>query len=97
VTLDDHRTVPEWEQMARRQEDDERAARYEELLVRDSCESVEATERMWSGIFAGMASDPLRAMPDEDRPGLDRRCFAVDGDVDRPDTDPISLPWRDVG
>lgn len=35
----------------RRQEDDDRAARYEELRVRDECESVDAMETYWQGVM----------------------------------------------
>lgn len=71
MTLDDE----SWEDMARRQEEADREQRHAEMAARDLCESVDAEEAMWSGIFRRMAYERPTVRYVEDKPGIDRRMF----------------------
>lgn len=75
-----------------------RAYYYDETRERDEavraeCESEEAEEARWQRIFERQAAE-MPAVHYADRPGIDRRVFAVDGDDDQPDVDqPNDVPW----
>lgn len=69
----------------------QREARLEEYA--DS-ESEEATEAAWMRAFARQAIEEAPVYWSE-RPGIDRRVFAVDGEVDehRPVSPEYEIPW----
>lgn len=77
-------------EMMVRTEAEDRARAHAEYLEREAYESVEAEEARWTNRFRQQAAE----MPEvhyDDRPGIDRRHFAVDGEIPeqaRRDIDP---------
>ena len=83
VTLDER--LPVWEHCellraelnlgSRRTKPEERARRIREIQADE-----DVFEEDWGAAFRAAAGIPRRQMPDEDRPGIDRRCYGVDGE-----------------
>ena len=76
-----------------------RAHYYDEQRERDldaqsATETEEAEEARWLRAFARQAIEeaPVRW---SERPGIDRRAFSVDGELDlhRPDPQDVNIPW----
>ena len=72
---------------------------YDETRERDEAaraeaESEEAMEAHWQRSFAMQAREQTEQHW-ADRPGIDRRTFAVDGEVDehRPEAPEYEIPW----
>lgn len=63
---------------------------HQEYLEQQASESPEAEEARWAGIFRQQAAE-MRDVHYDDRPGIDRRQFAVEGELieqARRDVDP---------
>lgn len=74
---------PTWREMARADKERAEAAAFADWQHERWMESVDAEEQRWLHRWAHQSQDRAR----ESHPSrwVDRRQFAVDGDVDRPD------------